>query len=107
MTDLEIIYSLKHCISTDRESCYGCCYKGKYEDCSGKLMKDVLDLINRQQTEIDKYQNEYVSREAVKTVIKNFCKGLICDKREFDAVDDCKLLNQAIDFIPKWAKTNA
>ena len=43
---------------------------------------------------------EYLEKSKIKQYIKDFCKGLISDGRQFDSIDDCVLLNQMIDFAP-------
>ena len=48
LADNEIIKALKCC---GRESCFGCPYRGKCHQ-GNPMIKDALDLITRQQTEI-------------------------------------------------------
>lgn len=57
MTDKEIIKALECCISPE---CDNCPYDGDdlLRPCNHNLMKDALDLINRQQTAIDVYMQE-------------------------------------------------
>lgn len=43
---------------------------------------------------------EYLEKSKIKQYIKDFCKGLISDDRQFDPVDDAILLCQMIDFAP-------
>ena len=51
MTDNEIIKALECCRKDDNNTCYSCpLYKAKY--CVAVLQKEILNLINRQQTEI-------------------------------------------------------
>ena len=54
MTNYEIIKALKCC---GRESCFGCPYHGKCHQ-GNPMIKDALDLINRQQAEIDRLNKE-------------------------------------------------
>lgn len=54
MTNKEIIKALE-CHTSQR--CADCPYdKGLLEPCIGQVMKDALDLINRQKAEIEKYR---------------------------------------------------
>ena len=43
---------------------------------------------------------EYLEKSKIKQYIKDFCKGLISDDRQFDPFDDAILLCQMIDFVP-------
>ena len=43
---------------------------------------------------------EHLEKSKIKQYIKDFCKGLISDDRQFDPVDDAILLCQMIDFAP-------
>ena len=61
MTDNEIIKALECCSGNtmdDCDDCPRCCDDGlTTTECMCKLMKDALDLINRQKTEIKKYKD--------------------------------------------------
>ena len=50
MTDNEIIEALECC---GRENCFGCPYRGKCHQ-GNPMIKDVLDLITRQQAEVER-----------------------------------------------------
>ena len=55
MTDKETIKALECCITTNRKyKCADCPYKKTLGFCIDKLNKDVIDLINRQQAEIER-----------------------------------------------------
>lgn len=54
MTDNEIIKALKCC---SRENCSGCPYHGKCHQ-GNPMIKDALDFINHQKTEIERLQKE-------------------------------------------------
>lgn len=64
MTDEEIIQHIECCAKTD---CFNCNF-----DCDANLMESALDLINRQQAEIERLKEEND---------KNFEKWEILDKR--------------------------
>lgn len=56
MTDKEIIKALGiH--TTEKYNCAGCPYIS-YDDCSDKIVTDALNLINRQQAEIERLKRE-------------------------------------------------
>ena len=58
MTDNEIIKALECCTDEWYENCNECPYSIDAERCERmKLLEDILDLINRQQTEIERLQN--------------------------------------------------
>ena len=59
MTDNEIIKALE-CCSKNPLNCRECGYKGRCNriDCYDYLKRDALDLINRQQSEIERLQTE-------------------------------------------------
>ena len=62
MNDNEIIKSAEQCINGG--NCADCLYDNKKGGCRG-LTKDLLDLINRQKAEIERYkqeQNEMTAR---------------------------------------------
>ena len=52
MTDNEIIRDLFRCANKDVSFCKECRYRYYGEECCIQLMKDALDLINRQNVEI-------------------------------------------------------
>ena len=54
LTDNEIIKALECC---GRESCFGCPYRGKCHQ-GNPMITDALDLITRQQTEIERLRKE-------------------------------------------------
>lgn len=56
MTDEQIIKALKYCLEQEVH-CKGCPYEEySKKDCTYRLYKDTLDLINRQKTEIERLQ---------------------------------------------------
>ena len=64
MTDNEIIKALECCIKSDsRDDCMKCPL-GKlfYQECSRDLMKDALDLINRQKAELDDLKRDTIPK---------------------------------------------
>ena len=58
MTDKEVTMALE-CCGKSPPVCHECKYKGKCNriDCYDYLKRDALDLINRQQAEIDNYSH--------------------------------------------------
>ena len=57
MIDKEIIKALECCGNIVDSTCKGCVYHETYNaSCVVRLMRDALDLINRQQAEIDRYK---------------------------------------------------
>lgn len=60
MTDNEIKKALECCSNSDTEKnyCDGCPYDSE-RYCASKISKDTLDLINRQQAEIERYKQTY------------------------------------------------
>lgn len=62
MTDKEIIKALTIHIK-GKYSCNGCPYIS-YNDCSNKILTDSLNLINRQQAEIEKARAEAIKEFA-------------------------------------------
>ena len=62
MTDNEIIKAFKMHLLDNRD-CELCPYGPAYYRCSIILLKDVLDLINRQQGEIEKLEKETQDKE--------------------------------------------
>ena len=55
MTDNEIIKALECCGNIVDSTCKGCVYHETYNaSCVVRLMRDALDLINRQQAEIER-----------------------------------------------------
>ena len=58
MNDEQLKKALERCLS-DSPPCAACKYDGDtftVDECMGKLMKDALDLINRQKAEIEHFR---------------------------------------------------
>lgn len=63
MTDNEIIKALECCNRPANQiSCDDCPYQFSTKECSKLLIKDALDLINRQKAEIERYERENESK---------------------------------------------
>lgn len=74
MTSNEIIKALECCLKTNQAyKCRDCRYYNKTANCLSRLMTDTVDVINRQQAEIE--QLKKISTEA-----DNFART-ICDER--------------------------
>jgi len=58
MTDNEIIKALERCSTTMAGECKECPLYKQVDNCTSKLTKDALDLINRQKAEIERLQKE-------------------------------------------------
>lgn len=59
MTDKEIIKALEYCNSTERGHCLNKCpYYNYSANCTQEMIKDTLDLIKRQQAEIERLKME-------------------------------------------------
>lgn len=90
MTDKEIIKALECCSKDDREICVKECPIFRTAGCVESLVNNALDLIKRQQTEI----NHFV--EANKMVVD--LKTAETDKTEDEILK--RLLTQRVEFIP-------
>lgn len=56
MTDKEIIQALEYCKTDKDRNCRNCPYKDVKTYCFEMVREDALDLINRQQAEIERLQ---------------------------------------------------
>lgn len=66
MTYEQIIKALERCITPVPLRCNKCAYLGNYFSCrSTDLKKDVLDLIKRQQADIERLKAEIVIRDKI------------------------------------------
>ena len=113
MTDKEIIQALECCGDDMLNWCTDCPYFDKENDfCKEDLHRDALDLINRQQKEIERlsvYNVEIVNR--IKTsAIKEFAEKLkdnIGDAIRYNyeqAPDGFELANYCIEIIDNLVK---
>ena len=80
MTDNEIIQALECCRDngTSNTYCDDCAYS-VYEDCGARQAKDALDLINRQQAEIERLKD--IAKSALNESI-NICDSILDAKAE-------------------------
>ena len=62
MTDNEIIKALSIC-SNENGICSECPYSDDYTNCNTRIAKDALDLINRQQSEIERLNKVYQANQ--------------------------------------------
>ena len=78
MTDNEIVKALECCVEYD---CRVCRYDVNSAICISNLMKDTLDLINRQKAEIERLQkyNTDVAFKHYNDGIKEFAERLKAD----------------------------
>ena len=101
MTDNEIIKALECCSTSSAVQCRDCPYCGNnYEKhCAFALANDALDLINRQQAEIERLNSDIITME---NVIKNtFLEKAGCD---IDPLAEIKA--EAIKEFAELIKTN-
>lgn len=70
MTDNEIVKALKYCKEHKGMCTDDCIYRAVYRGgCLPMLQKDVINLINRQKAEIEKYKSGMIANaEVVKTL---------------------------------------
>ena len=119
LTDTEIIKALECC---GRESCFGFPYHGKCHQ-GNPMIKDALDLINRQQADIEKLKEtieykdicieacEDTKSEAVKQClakVKNYIKTR-CNpygKPDFDYDTSIKILNFIDNLVKEMVGEN-
>ena len=69
-TDEQVKAALRQCKT--EYSCNGCPYKSFGDDCFEKLNNDALDLINRQEAEIERLREE---RDKEKQAITHELRG--------------------------------
>jgi hypothetical protein len=82
MTDNQIIKALEFCANHDNGSCFGCPLL-KNKDCFQTLSRASLDLINRQQAEIERYKETYGCYPVWNVPCENvFVLSMSCDDYE-------------------------
>ena len=96
LTDEQIIKALEHCSYNDVKRCDDCSYYEKETKtyCVNELIKDVLDLINRQKAEIERLNTMHSEmcigmKVLKKTAIKEYrekVKSILMDKGIYPAV---------------------
>ena len=119
MTDKEIVKALEYCcedtsICPEECSYYKC--KGDYITCFEKMQKDALDLINRQQAEIESWKRLYentcaelnellsLEREIKEQAIKEFAEKLKADVQVWIDVSGEYVLYEVLKDIDNFAK---
>lgn len=127
MTDNEIIKALECCLPQNgKRNCDDCPYAECEKGCADKLTKDCLDLINRQNAEIEKLKTQLGKSENFFTIkldkeqLNDIVKSQI-EKFEVDAVTVRNeairefvkqhkeimreyLYNDSTDFLMKWCE---
>lgn len=114
MTDNEIIQALK-CLRGDEIPCKDCAYKNDAFACRRMAAIDTLDLINRQQAEIERLNAENMltmsERNAFRTSFYEVSKQLKTAKSESvkEFVKEHKeimrlFLDEDNDFLMKWCE---
>lgn len=71
MTDNEIIKALERCSTTMAGECKECPLYKQVDNCTSKLTKDALDLINRQKAEIERLEQVVSIKQKNKRTIKS------------------------------------
>ena len=90
MTDNDVIKALECCNQDSSKGCFRCPYRQYSPACLEKRNADTIDLINRQQVEIERlrkdngivdilYQEEQAQNEDLKTEIERLKKGWKAD----------------------------
>lgn len=81
-TDEDIIDSLRYHQSGALARCCQCAYLHCYENCSERLAKDALDLINRQKAEVAFWMDAAANakKEAVKELAERLKKECLIDR---------------------------
>ena len=113
MTDNEIVKALKYCKEHKGMCTDDCIYRAVYRGgCLPMLQKDVINLINRQKAEIEKYKSGMIANaEVVKTLtnelktakseaIKEFAERLK-ERYEKHILCSTNILNNEIDNLVK------
>ena len=86
MTDKEIIKALERCPQHKE-----CCYCNSWEECGNKrvLTASTLDLINRQQAEIEGYIKQLTMKEVARQLLEVECKRLqSMNQAKLDTIHD-------------------
>ena len=108
MSDNEIIKALECCQTNDESKCVDCPY---CDDCVEKnnVVADTLDLINRQQEEIDKLKiqlskgeeffNIKIDTEQLERIVKKEVERVI----KVITCKDCKYFSEKPDYCHKLA----
>ena len=87
MTDNKIIKALECCGNIVDSTCKGCVYHETYNaSCVVRLMRDALDLINRQQAEIERLEAQHremcigmkvLKKKAIEKFAERLCNGRV------------------------------
>lgn len=99
MTDNEIIKALECCGNIVDSTCKECAYHETYNaSCVVRLMRNALDLINRQKAEIEKYKSGMIANaEVVKTLINELKTAKSEAIKEFAEELEYFVLNEDIE----------
>lgn len=94
MTDAEIIKALKCCSNDDNEVCVNNCPLYKTEECCEELPELALDLIRRQQAEIEELKNK--PPFALMKYSKKDLEAIVAKKFEDIEIDINKVISEAV-----------
>lgn len=111
MTSNEIIKALECCLKTNQAyKCTDCRYYNKTANCLSRLMTDTVDVINRQQAEIESLNNKLIeqqlknnmlyetSLEIKSEAIKDFGKLLI-DNSHNGVISVCDIPDYVVEMV--------
>ena len=112
MTDEQIVKALECCsVSVVQKDCLGCSYSecSSPTGCLGVLIDDSLDLIKRQQAEIERLQKESADKERAYT--DEFCCRKEWQRKCRDLLEEkievkCKAVREFAEFLIDKAENN-
>ena len=81
MTDNETIKALQICSDDEADTCRDCPYSNDWTICNELLAKDALDLINRQQAEIERLNACVKTEDEVRAIAKETIQQYILTAR--------------------------
>ena len=99
MTDKEIIKALKCCINYDCDNC-----PDTFGNCEHNAMRNALDIINRQQEEIERLKIENQSLRGAANSYKIYYEGLKSEIKELRKVYRESQVSNLIAFVKSLCK---
>ena len=104
MTDKEIIKAIEYCKNNEDNGCRGCVFYGNEKGtCIDELISNALDLINRQQAEIEYFKKEHIE---VDNFARNICKERLLQGKAIADFDSLRkyVNSQIAEAIKEFAK---